>query len=155
MTTGHTTTKLLNRRRLLSFEGVLRSDREQERSVDYWVRVSRFAMACRFEVVVTPEGDQGVRAAQECLDQIDCLESILSVFCPTSETGLLNCEAATHPVCVGSEIFELLQLCERLYYATGGAFDITTGTLSECWGFQDRSPRLSSRLSRTRSQRIF
>jgi FAD:protein FMN transferase len=106
------------------------------------MRISRFAMACRFEVVVAAEGEHGIVAAQECLDEVDRLESILSIFLPTSEASLVNREADMHPVPVGSELFELLRLCERLQQKTGGAFDITTGALSYCWGFQDRKPAL-------------
>ena len=132
--------KILNRRQLLSLESAWLSDRRPERAADYWIRISRNAMACRFEVIVASEGDHGILAAQECLDEVDRLECILSIFRPASEAGLLNREADVHPVSVGAELFELLQFCERMHEETGGAFDITTGALSECWGFKERKP---------------
>lgn len=142
MTMQRGTVNALNRRQLLSLNGDWRSNQQQESPADYWLRISRFAMACRFEVVVGQEGEHGILAARECLDEIDRLESILSVFCSTSEASLLNREAATRPVSVGPELLELLQICERLHRDTEGAFDITTGALSECWGFQERKPKL-------------
>ena len=144
MTMEYTPARVLNRRQLLSFDGAWHSARRPERPTDDWLRISRRAMACLFEVVVASQGDHGILAAQECLDEVSRLESILSIFCPTSEVSLLNREAAMHPVPVGTELFELLQLCERMHRETGGAFDITTGALSECWGFQERKPRVPS-----------
>ena len=144
MTMAYTPTRALNRRQLLSFDGAWRSDRRPERPADDWIRISRYAMACRFEVVVASEGEHGILAAQECLNEVDRLESILTIFRPTSEASLLNREAAMYPVSVGPELFELLQFCGHLHQETGGAFDITIGALSECWGFQERKPRVPS-----------
>ena len=126
----------------MSLDDAWLSDRRPEPNADYWIRISRNAMACRFEVLVASDGDQGILAAQECLDEVDRLESILTIFRPASEASLLNREADLHPVSVGVEMYELLQFCERMYGETGGAFDITTGALSECWGFKERKPRV-------------
>src|ERR1035441_3862708 len=106
MTMAYTPTRALNRRQLLSFDGAWRSDRRPERPADDWIRISRYAMACRFEVVVASEGEHGILAAQECLNEVDRLESILTIFRPTSEASLLNREAAMYPVSVGPELFE-------------------------------------------------
>lgn len=134
--------KVLSRRQLLSFSGSLRLGEAQGRSASNWLTISRTAMACHFKVVVASEGELEVLAAQECLDEVDRLESILSIFRPTSEVSLVNFEAAEHPVPVSPELFELLKVCERLHRETEGMFDVTTGALSECWGFQDRKPQL-------------
>ncbi|HTW78089.1 MAG TPA: FAD:protein FMN transferase [Terracidiphilus sp.] len=99
-------------------------------------------MACRFEVIVEAENDHAVESAQRCLDEVDRLESILSIYRSASEATLLNLGAARHPVPVGPEMFELLELCATLQQETKGAFDITTGALSQCWGFQERKPSL-------------
>jgi thiamine biosynthesis lipoprotein len=141
-TVEYTTAKVVNRRQLLSLDSAWLSDRSPERAADYWIRISRNAMACRFEVIVASENDHGILAAQECLDEVDRLESILTIFRPESEASLLNREANVHPVQVGAELYELLQFCERMYRETEGAFDITSGVLSECWGFKERKPRV-------------
>jgi thiamine biosynthesis lipoprotein len=99
-------------------------------------------MACNFKVIVDLQSGRGVRAASECLDEIDRLESILSVFRPSSEISRINSEGAIRPVLAGPELLELLHLCRELHKDSEGAFDITTGSLTECWGFQERSPRL-------------
>ncbi len=142
MTMDYAPARILNRRQLLSLDNAWLSDRPSEPKADDWIRISRQAMACRFEVVVASEGDQGILAAQECLDEVDRLESILTVFRPASEASLLNREAGLQPVSVGVELYELLQFCQRMHRETEGAFDITTGALSECWGFKERKPRV-------------
>ena len=142
MTMGHAPARVLNRRQLLSLDDAWLSDRRPEPNADDWIRISRHAMACRFEVVVASKGDQGILAAQEYLDEVDRLESILTIFRPPSEASLLNREADLHPVSVGVELYELLQFCGHMHRETEGTFDITTGTLSECWGFKERKPRV-------------
>lgn len=109
-----------------------------------WIRVSRTAMACRFEAIVAPECKIAIGAAQEYLEAVNRVESILSLFRPESEVSVLNREAAEHPVRVGPELFALLKFCERLHSEADGAFDVTSGALSKCWGFEDRRPSVPS-----------
>lgn len=109
-----------------------------------WIRISHSAMACTFDAIVSPECEPGIGAAQEYLRSVDRLESILSVFRAESEVSMLNRSAAEHPVWVGPELFALLQCCERLHRETDGAFDVTSGALTRCWGFENRSPALPS-----------
>jgi FAD:protein FMN transferase len=142
MATEAANLKTFNRRQLLSFRQTVQFDGGANPAADRWLAISRVAMACRFEVIIDSLGRQGIDAAGKCLDEVDRLESILSIFRPTSEVSRLNREASTSPVLVGSELLELLQICKRLHEESEGAFDITTGALSECWGFQERNPKL-------------
>lgn len=108
----------------------------------FWVHVNRTAMACRFEVTV-PIGDRaGVAVGTSALDQIDELEAQLSVFRDSSEISLINRDAASRAVVVEDELFDLLKLCKRLYDETDGAFDVTVGPLTSCWGFLKRAGRI-------------
>jgi thiamine biosynthesis lipoprotein len=108
----------------------------------HWVRVHRIAMACRFEILFGAEDSAFVPAARAALDEIDALESELSVFRDTSVISELNRRAASQPVVVSRAVFELLAACERLHQGTDGAFDATTTPLSRCWGFLRREARL-------------
>jgi thiamine biosynthesis lipoprotein len=90
-----------------------------------------------------PQSEEaGVAAATEALDEVDRLEALLTVFRESSEVSKLNSHAAKTPVRVSSELFALLVLCQRLHRETGGAFDITSGPLTRCWGFLRRQGRL-------------
>ncbi|HKE60615.1 MAG TPA: FAD:protein FMN transferase [Pyrinomonadaceae bacterium] len=109
---------------------------------DCWLHVNRTAMACRFEVTLPATEETGVVVATEALDEIDRLEAQLTVFRPGSEVSFINRVAATEEVTVQPALFDLLALCKQLYAETEGAFDITSGPLSRCWGFLKREGRL-------------
>jgi FAD:protein FMN transferase len=108
----------------------------------YLQHVSRAAMACRFEVTLPLEDQSGVSAARQALDEVDRLEDQLTIFRESSEVSFINREAATNPVSVEQSLFSLLLLCRELWGETGGAFDITSGPLSRCWGFLRRQGRI-------------
>jgi FAD:protein FMN transferase len=109
---------------------------------DYWIRVHRRAMACRFEITLA-SGDAGwVTAARDALNEIDRFEDELSVFRETSAISGINRLAASGPVAIDEPLWTLLLSCERLHRETEGAFDITSTPLSRCWGFLQRQGRL-------------
>lgn len=93
-------------------------------------------MATRFEIVLPGDDETRLRAiAEEALDEVERIESLLSPFRPTSEIAHLNAHAALAPVRVSRETFQLLQHAARLNIETNGAFDITVGPLMRAWGF--------------------
>lgn len=101
------------------------------------VRISREAMAGRFEVVLNAgQYDRGTEIALDALDLVDELEDQMSAFRPDSELSRLNRSAG--PVRVKPRLFALFQLARRLHAETGGAVDIATGRLSAVWGFSRR-----------------
>src|SRR5688572_3933946 len=93
------------------------------------------AMATRFELVLNGDSP-GLRAAgEEALAEISRVESMLSLYKPTSEVANLNARAADEPVHVSAEMFALLERAIALSRETNGAFDITIAPLVRCWGF--------------------
>jgi len=109
------------------------------------VQVARNAMATRFEIVLYGDKPAALRAAaEEALDEVQRLESKLSLYRPDSEISHLNSRAAREPVRVSSELFRLLLQARRLHEETGGAFDITIGPLMRAWGFMGDSGHLPS-----------
>jgi thiamine biosynthesis lipoprotein len=116
----------------------------REDGTDYWIRVHRRAMACRFEITLASQDAAAVPAARAALDEIDRLEEALSVFRETSTITRINRSAADEPVDADPSIVALLDDCATLYRDTGGAFDITSTPLSRCWGFLQREGRLPS-----------
>ena len=107
-----------------------------------WLHVNRTAMACRFEVTLPMSTECGVSIASEALDEVEEIESQLSVFKEESAVSVVNRDAASHAVRVERPLFELLSLCKQLYDETEGAFDITSGPLTRCWGFLKREGRV-------------
>jgi thiamine biosynthesis lipoprotein len=108
----------------------------------YWQHISRPAMACRFEVTLPLEDQAGVSAARQALDEVGRLEDQLTIFRESSDVSFINREASAGPVRVEQSLFALLLLCRELCRETGGAFDITSGPLSRCWGFLRRQGRI-------------
>jgi thiamine biosynthesis lipoprotein len=107
-----------------------------------WLHVNRTAMACRFEATLHQSTECGVSIASDALDEVEEIEKQLSVFKEESAVSLLNRSAASGPIRVDQSLFELLSLCKELYDETEGAFDITSGPLTRCWGFLKREARL-------------
>lgn len=79
-----------------------------------------------------------MKRVHEVLDEVQRLERQLTVFRDDSEVSLLNREADQHPVKAEAGLFALLQLALRLHRETGGAFDITAGSLTRAWKFLTR-----------------
>src|SRR5436190_5463832 len=116
--------------------------RSEPRRDDCWLHVNRTAMACRFEVTLPSSEQSGIAAATKALDEVDRLEAQLTVFRDSSEVSHVNKHAAIEPVKISQSLFELFVLCKRLHAETDGAFDITSGPLTRCWGFLKREARL-------------
>jgi thiamine biosynthesis lipoprotein len=102
-------------------------------------------MACRFEITFDAKNARYVPLAQAALNEIDAIESQLTVFRATSAVCDVNRRAAHAPVPVETSLFELLARCKELSASTDGAFDITSTPLSRCWGFLQREGRLPTR----------
>ncbi len=100
------------------------------------------AMATVFEVVIA-EADQlyAHQAAQAAFDELDRLELLLSRYIENSDIARINNAAAGDVISIGPEAFACLKHCAEIYAATAGVFDITAGTLLNCWRNPDKSPR--------------
>ncbi|MDY3556367.1 FAD:protein FMN transferase [Gemmata sp. JC717] len=118
------------------------------------VRVSRRAMATRFEVAI-PAGSHHdpVAAAEGALDLIDELETQLTVYRDDSEVAQLNQAAANGFVEIEPRLFDLLSRCAGWTKETGGAFDIATGALTKAWGFFRREPGVPTHHARNEAMR--
>lgn len=100
------------------------------------VHLRTVAMGCDFEVFAFGEQRGLLRSAAEAaIEEIERIEQLLSHYLPESEISYLNAHAASEPVRVHPEVFELIERAVRLSEETRGAFDITVMPLIRCWGF--------------------
>jgi thiamine biosynthesis lipoprotein len=120
-----------------------------------WVRLSRRAMACEFEVVATGEDSRALGdIAELALDEVERLEERFSCFRATSEVSYLNSEAALRPVIVSPDLFEILRVAKDVWRDTNGAFDVTAGPLVGLWrkaeqiGFEPHSDAIEAALTK-------
>lgn len=105
--------------------------------------LSKNGMACQWDVLLNHgQYPSGPEFALEALEAIENWEEQLSVFRPHSELSQVNMQAAHQPVPVSDELWSLLELSAVLWQASGGAFDITSAPLSQCWGFLKREGRM-------------
>ncbi len=107
--------------------------------------IERTAMACEFEVLLNRgQYPHGVEKAGVALDAVARLESLLSVYLPTSDFSTINRFASQRPIPVSTNTLELIRAAQAIHDMTDGAFDITAGSLSEVWGFSRRHGRVPS-----------
>ncbi|WP_146571807.1 FAD:protein FMN transferase [Botrimarina hoheduenensis] len=115
------------------------------------VTLARRAMACEWELRLVVSREQNeTTAGMAALDLVERLEDQLTVYRDDSELIDINRNAAATPWPVEARLFELLQLAGELYDETGGAFDLTSGPLSQVWGFAQRAgvlPQEDARLA--------
>jgi len=111
------------------------------------LRVSRRAMATKFEIAIPYGTPNALAAASDALDLIDDLEDQLTIY-RDSELMQINETASDGWVAVEPKLFQLLQTCAMYSLETGGAFDAATGALTEAWGFQRRQGSVPSPFQR-------
>lgn len=84
-------------------------------------------------------------AADDAAEEVRRLDHMLSNYLPSSEWSEVNKLAATKPVKVSPELFDLLTACVNYSRASEGSFDITVGPLMKVWGFYKGSGHLPHR----------
>ena len=127
----------------------------------YLIQLSRRAMACNFEIFLNAgQYPQGTETALAAFDLIELLEDQLSVYREHSELSHINRAAVEGEVPVEPRLFGLLTDALELTRHTRGAFDITSGRLSDVWGFTRRAgaipapEKIAAALAQTGSQHV-
>jgi len=92
-------------------------------------------MGSYFEIRLGALVPGAVDLANRALDLIDDLEAQLTVYSDESEISRLNATAHLGPVAVERGLFGLLERAVALSKLTDGAYDVTSGALSQAWGF--------------------
>ncbi len=113
--------------------------------MSHLLRLQTFAMGSDFEVFAFGEDRQLLRSAAEAaIEEIERTEALLSHYLPDSEVSFINAHAATEPVRVHPEVFDLIARAVQLARETQGAFDITVMPLVRCWGFYEGTGKIPS-----------
>jgi thiamine biosynthesis lipoprotein len=108
-------------------------------------RFSHEAMATTFEILIVHEDDRYARqAVMAAFDEVDRLEGELSRFIENSDVSRINNLAADEPLVLGLDTFECLKISARVHAETAGAFDVTIGSVFQCWRNEDGTPRTPS-----------
>ncbi len=87
------------------------------------------------------------------LDLIEELELQMTVYRDDSEISELNRTAHLGPVRVERRLFSLLESAVEISRDSAGAYDVTSGALSEAWGFVKGPKRVPDALALQGSSR--
>ena len=105
-------------------------------------RFQHRAMATMFEIMIAEEEFTFAEgAARAAFEEIDRIEQELSRYSPNSDITRINNLDPHGSVRIGLDAFQCLRLSVRYRDETGGAFDVTVGSLMECWVAKDKSLR--------------
>jgi thiamine biosynthesis lipoprotein len=110
------------------------------------LQFSHNAMATTFDIFIVHE-DKGYaqQAAEEAFRLIDRLEGELSRFIENSDISQIGHLAAHQKLRLGLDSFRCLKLCQQICEETDGAFDVTVGSLMNCWFDKDKHLRQPSK----------
>jgi len=104
------------------------------------------AMGSTYSIVVYGEDEARLRAAvEDASEEARRLDHLLSNYIASSEWSQVNREAASKPVRISTELFQLLAACVEYSRESDGAFDITVGPLMRVWGFYKGTGHLPHR----------
>jgi thiamine biosynthesis lipoprotein len=113
--------------------------------IDGMKRFSHEAMATTYEVIIIHnDATYSRQAATAAFNEVDRLEAELSRFIENSDIARINNLPANKPLRLSLDTFECLQISNRLYTETNGAFDVTIGPLLSCWRNDDGTSRTPS-----------
>jgi thiamine biosynthesis lipoprotein len=109
-------------------------------------RFSHEAMATTFEISIRhPDNNYAGCAALAAFAELERLEKEFSRFIENSDICRINNLGIGQSLQIGPETFECLQLSADIYNQTNGAFDITIGSLMDCWLDEDKNLRSPSK----------
>lgn len=106
-------------------------------------KASETAMCLDTVVTVTCYGKTEKKAsdaAKKAIAEVSRIEFLLSPYIETSEIYQINQNAASNPVEVSDETYEVLKKALDFCQKTNGAFDITVKPLVELWDIKSENP---------------
>ena len=101
------------------------------------VRLQGATMGTSYSVVIPhlPEGVTAKELKQDIDGLLDLINQQMSTYIPNSELSAVNQAEAEQWLPVSVELFQVIQLAQRVSEQSNGAFDITVGPLVNLWGF--------------------
>lgn len=90
-------------------------------------------------LVASPEASRHSEYDAAARATVRRLESMVSIYSPTSAIAALNRQAGRGPVRISSDAIMLLHLSRKYGRMSDGAFDVTVGPLVQLWGFSGGS----------------
>ncbi|GHU98888.1 FAD:protein FMN transferase [Clostridia bacterium] len=96
-----------------------------------WLERQDFLMNTTVEQKIG--GEDAAAAAQNAVNEISHLESLMSFFIDSGEVAQINRSAGRKAVCVGKDVMTVLGAAIQFAEISGGAFDITLAPVIDLW----------------------
>jgi len=104
-----------------------------------WVGDARPLMGTEVSVSLwSDDATRGQEALEAVFEEAARIDRLMSTYKDDSEISRVNSEAATGPVVVGEELFQLIQRSLDISVLTLGAFDITYDSVGQHYDFRSR-----------------
>ncbi len=104
-----------------------------------WFGEQQDKMGTRVEIQLWMDDEaQARRLIAAGMAEFDRIEAAMSTYRDNSEISAVNREAASAPVVVSAELFDLVRRSLELSVQTGGAFDITYDSVGYLYDFRAR-----------------
>jgi len=89
---------------------------------------------------------RGAAVATAIEGRLDEVDELMSTYRPDSELSRFNRHRSTRPYPLSAPTLEVFAVAQDVFERSGGAFDVTVGSLVDAWGFGpgDRSSRPST-----------
>ncbi|MBV2128305.1 FAD:protein FMN transferase [Arsukibacterium indicum] len=102
-----------------------------------WHRLPFQTMGTQAYVELWTEDDnQGKALLIAVQNEFERINQLMSPYIDSSELSLLNRDAASHPVTISSELYQLLQQAEQLARLSDGAFDISFASVGLSYDYR-------------------
>lgn len=106
---------------------------------EWFERVEDGIMGTRIAVELwADDAKQGNAAIDAVLAEMRRIDEAMSTYKPTSELSIVNARAASEPVTISAELFDLLTTALEFSRLTHGAFDMTYASVGYLYDFRKR-----------------
>ncbi len=103
-----------------------------------WVSGEGAAMGTAIRVELwEPRPGAGEALVQRVMDEMRRIDELMSTYKDNSELSRVNRDAAASPVVVGDELFALIERALSFSPLTGGAFDVTYGSVGKLYDYRE------------------
>lgn len=112
------------------------------RTESFRLRMSRPLMGTQVDIAVQGDDRAALEAAQRAaFARMAALAGMMSHYEITSRVSAINLAAGLLPVAIEPEMMQVLSMAQRVSRRTGGAFDVTIGSVGR-WHFDAKNPRM-------------
>lgn len=110
--------------------------RPVSRSAEHTATIEGPTMGTHFTVKLRhPDESVLDRAAKRIPEILQRIDDMMSTYKADSELSRFNQHASLEPFPVSPEMIEIFRAAKEVSASTGGAFDVTVGSLVNAWGF--------------------